>query len=197
MKSRIAILPLFLAVYCVAGRTQSVTPSITIGTHVLTLGMPESTVLDELGTDFIMRKFPSGVKPASAMNPPVSAWGAQRKTESGFVMVGSVTFDDHKLTTAIRYWDIQKSSSKSLFYAMNEAMQSLEHDGLTACQIAAYGANRTIDSPNSTGSGSLDTKEILFDCGVKQVKISLNVSDTPGMSPEDIQVTEWLQRKYK
>jgi hypothetical protein len=75
--------------------------------------VPESTVLDGLGTVFIMRKFPSGVKPVSAMNSPVSAWGAQRKTESGFEMVGSVTFDYHKLTTAIRYWDIQKSSSES------------------------------------------------------------------------------------
>jgi hypothetical protein len=109
-------------------------------------------------------------------------------------MVGSVTFDDHKLTTAIRNWDIQESSSKSLFYAFNEAMKSLEADGLTACRIATYGANQMIDSPTGGGRGSLDTKEILIDCGIKQVKITLNLSDTPGMTPTDIQVSEWLQR---
>jgi hypothetical protein len=67
---------------------------------------------------------------------------------------------------------------------------------MTPPTVDAY-YNPSIQQHGKWGSGSLDTKEILFDCGVKQVKITLNVSDTPGMSPEDIQVTEWLQRKYK
>ena len=110
-------------------------------------------------------------------------------------MVDSVTIDDHKLTTAIRNWNIQESSSKLSFDAVSEAVKSLEADGLTACRMATYRANCMIDSPTGTGSGSLDTKEILIDCGVKQVKITLTLPDTPGMTPEDIQVAEWLQRK--
>ena len=161
----------------------------------MTLGMPESMVLEQLGTDFILRKFPSGVKPESRANPPDSAWSIQRKTDSGFVMVGSVTFDDHKLTTAIRNWDVQAYASKSLFYAVSEALKSLERDGLTACRIATYGTSRMIDSPTGTGSGSLNTQEILIDCEIKQVKITLNVSDAPGMTPTNIQVSEWLQSK--
>jgi hypothetical protein len=126
MKASIAVLPLFLASQCCAtGRTQTVTPSIVIGGHVLTLGMPESRVLEQLGTDFVLRRFPAGAKPAGAASPPESAWAIQKKVESGFDEVGSVTFDDHKLTTAIRNWDIQQSSSNSLFYAINEATKIL------------------------------------------------------------------------
>lgn len=156
--------------------------------------MTESAVLEQLGTDFILRRFPAGVKPSTSATPSESAWAIQRKTESGFVEVGSVTFDDHKLTTAIRNWDIQESSSKSLFYAVNEAIKSLEADGLTACRIATYGSNRMIDSPTGAGSGSLDINEILIDCGIKQVKVTLSLSDTPGVTPTDIEVSEWLQR---
>ncbi len=128
MTARIAVLSIFLATCVLPGGAQTVTPSITIGTHVLTLGMPESKVLEQLGTDLILRKYPAGVRPSSAKYPPESAWGVQRKTESGFAIVGSVTFDDHKLSTAIRNWEIY-DSSKSLFYAVNEAMKSLEADG--------------------------------------------------------------------
>lgn len=120
------------------GGSQTSTPSVAIGSHVLTLGMPESTVLEQLGTDFILRKLPAGVKPIGAATSPESAWAIQRKTESGFVEVGTVTFDSHRLTTVIRNWNIQESSSKSFFYAVNEAMKSLEADGLTACRIATY-----------------------------------------------------------
>jgi hypothetical protein len=58
MKARLFVLSLFFAVCCVAGHAQPVKPSISIGTHVLTLGMPEPTVLEQLGTDLILRKFP-------------------------------------------------------------------------------------------------------------------------------------------
>ncbi len=196
MISRKVVLPAALLVWCLTvGLAQTVTPSITIGIHVLKLGMPESTVLEQLGTDLILRKFPAGVKPSSAKYPPQSAWMIQTKTQSGFTVIGSVTFDDHRLTTAIRNWEIQESSSKSLFYAVNSALKELEADGLTACRVATYGASQMIDSPSEGGTGTLDTKEILIHCGMKQVKISLNLSDAPGMSPSSIQVSEWLQRE--
>jgi hypothetical protein len=98
MNPRIASLPLLGLVCLSVGFGQPAKPSINIGEHVLTLGMAESTVLDQLGTDLILKKLPAGVKPKGAENPPASAWIVQRKTESGFVEVGSVTFDDHRLT---------------------------------------------------------------------------------------------------
>lgn len=61
MKPRNALLCLFCLIVCLmAGSGQPPKPSINIGGHVLTLGMPESTVLEQLGTDLILRKFLAG-----------------------------------------------------------------------------------------------------------------------------------------
>jgi hypothetical protein len=50
-----------------------------------------------------------------------------------------------------------------------------------------------IDSPTGPGNGSLNTQEILINCGAKQVKVTLYLSDAPGMNPTEIEVSEWLQ----
>jgi hypothetical protein len=186
MKARVVILPLFLAVLCVSGRSQTATPSIAIGTHVLTLGMPESSVLESLGSDFELRHLGTG---------KVSSWLVEKKIGGIYKVAGNVVFDGHVLTTAIRYWEIDDSSSKSMFYALNEAMHSAERDGLTSCTIATYGGSQMIDSPAGAGSGSLNTREILLDCGLKQIKVTLTLSDAVGVTPSQIEITEWLQRK--
>jgi hypothetical protein len=121
--------------------------------------------------------------------------GSPEKIGSTYKTAGIVEFDDHKLITAIRYWDIEESSGKSLFYAMNAATQSLQSDGMTACQANTNGYTKTIDAPSSGDSGSLDIKKIVIDCGVKQIRISLYLSDTPGTAPTSLEVTEWLQGK--
>lgn len=188
MKACIAFLPLFLAVLCVPGRAQTVTPSITIGTHVLTLGMPESSVLAQLGSDLELR--PMGRSPSG------SSWGISKKTGPIYQPMGSVYFDaSHHLTSAMSNRETEDTSGKSLFYAIDEATQSLEHDGLTECQISAGNKTQTEDAPSGVGSGTLSTRVILMDCGVKQVRITLYLSDVPGETPTQIEVTEFLHRK--
>jgi hypothetical protein len=148
--------------------------------------MQESTVLEQLGTDLELQHLPGSAS---------SSWLVSKKVGSIYKTMGNVTFDGHKLTTAIRYWEIEKSSSNSLFYAINDATKSLEHNGLTTCHLFTYGASQIIDAPSGGGSGSLDTKEILIDCGVKQIKITLHLSDVLGLDPSSIEVAEWLQSR--
>jgi hypothetical protein len=186
VKACIRALFILLAACSSSANALAVTPSVAIGTHVLTLGMPESLVLEQLGTDLHLQRLPGSSS---------SSWLVSKKVGSTYKAIGSVTFDSQRLTTAIRYWVIEDSSSKSLFYAINEATKSLEHDGLTTCQVSTYGANETTDAPSGGGSGSLDTREIFIDCGVKQVKITLSLSDASGMAPSSIEVAEWLQRR--
>lgn len=187
MKARIAAIPLLLAVACFLGHAQALAPSISIGTHVLTLGMPESTVLQQLGTDFTLRSFPQGVKASYSKETPESTFGVQKKTESGFVQLGVVSFDANKLVSAHRNWEIEITSSKSFFYAVDLASKSLEREGLTACQLS------TIDNGYTRENGSVAFKEIDLDCGMKGESISLSLSDAPDMVPASLSVIEWLR----
>ncbi len=186
MKVRVSTFLLLLAVCCASGRAQTVTPSIKIGAHTLTLGMPESSVLEQLGTDLKLRHLGTG---------SVSSWMVERKVGSVYSVVGNVVFEAHVLTAAIRYWEIQESSSKSLFYALNDAINSAQTEGFNTCAIATNGGSQTMDSPTGEGSGSLNTREITMDCGPKRIKVTMSLSDTPGVVPMSIEVTEWLRRK--
>lgn len=188
MKASIAVLPLFLAVCCVPGHAQTAPPSITIGTHVLTLGMQESSVLVRLGSDLELK--PIGESSSG------SSWAISKKVGSTYQLMGSVYFDtSHHLTSAIRNWEVEDTSSKSLFYAISEATKSVESDGPAACNISTVNANQMIQSPSGGGTGSLDTKGVLIDCGSKQISIDLALSDAPGMTPSSIEVVEWLKGK--
>jgi hypothetical protein len=180
MKARIAVLLLFLPVWCVSGRAQTVTPSITIGTHVLTLGMPESSELEQLGTD--LQVYPiqdSGLKDSG------SNWIVSQKRQTKDFIIADVHFDaSHHLASAAHSWDIEKTSSKSLFDAINEATKSLERDGRTACHLSTYGTSERhfpAFDPEITG--------ILIDCGIKKATIELLLSDS------SIEVMETLGHK--
>ncbi len=186
MKARIAVL---LLVVCCAADAQTVTPSITIGTHVLTLGMPETTVLEQLGTD--LELYPI----QHPGNGVTSGWIVSKKTGAlkGELM-GSVYFDaSHHLWDAMRSWDVEDTSSKTLFYAINEATKSVESDGLTACHISTHDKSQTWTGP--FGTGSIDSKEIMIDCGIKKITIDLTLSDVPRMVPTSISVEEELRGK--
>lgn len=185
MNARIAVLSFFLALSCAAGFAQSVPPSITIGTHVLTLGMPESTVLKELQGDFELR-------PDSGSTAQNSSWVISKRVGALFKLAGSLAFTSHKLTSASRNWDVDGSSSKSLFYAIVEATKSLERDGLTDCQISTNGASQMEQAPSGEGSGTMSKQEVLIDCGVKKIRIYLFLTDTPGVVPSNIGVLESL-----
>lgn len=117
MKNRLSVLLLLLAVCLSAGFAQPVTPSITIGTHVLTLGMPEATVLDQLGNDLTLKHLSPGMQPNPPLpdSSPVSSWLVEKKAGSRFVVVGGVSFKAHQLASASRSWEIDEASSKSLF----------------------------------------------------------------------------------
>jgi len=164
-------------------------PSVTIGTHVLTLGMNEAAVLGELRGDFTLQSISGSVAQSSSWTV------SQKMGPDDFRMVGNVAFTQHKLVDAIRYWHPDEASSKSLFYAMNEAIQSLEREGLTRCQVSTSTAGRVEGSPSGDGAGSVNTKQIVIDCGVKQVTVMLNLSDVPGFTPTDVVVLEWLRRR--
>ena len=135
MRAHAAILLLVLAMSCATGSTQTVTPSITIGTHVLTLGMAESSVLDQLGSDLELRHLGTG---------KFSSWMVEHKTGGVYELVGNVVFSERVLSAAIRYWNVEGSSSKSLFYALNDAVNRAESDGYTTCTISTHGDSKTI-----------------------------------------------------
>lgn len=69
MKAHIAVLVTLLAVCYVPASAQTVTPSISIGTHVLTLGMEETTVLEECGDDLKLIPPQCGVQAVSRIPP--------------------------------------------------------------------------------------------------------------------------------
>lgn len=187
MNTRLAVLSLFLALCCDAGFGQAVTPSITIGTHVLKLGMQEQVVLEQLGPEFNLR---------ADRGSKGTAWSITKHPGSTFEPVGSLFFDSsHRLVSAMRNWEIDETSSKSLFYAINEATKSLESDGLTDCQISSNGASQMEQAPSGEGSGTVSKQEVLIDCGVKKIRIYLFLTDTPGVVPSSIGVTEWLGSK--
>jgi hypothetical protein len=183
MKYLIAVLTLTLALCCVEGSAQTVAPSITIGVHVLKLGMDENTVLAELKEGFQLQQISN------------SDWMISKKVGEYYHMAGEVSFTGHKLTTAIRDWDNGESSSKSLFYALNQATHDLELEGLTECQISTSTQSHLEDSPDGSGSGSIHKQEIMIDCGVKQVVITMFLSDVPDVNPTNIHVQERLRRR--
>lgn len=150
--------------------------------------MPESSVLEQLGADLELRHMGTGA---------VSSWLVERKVESIYKLVGQVVFDrnSHRLTSAMRHWDTDASSGKSLFYAIEQATQSLEHDGLTNCHLSNSAESRTEDAPTGNGNGSVNEKTVVINCGIKRINVTMYLSDVPGFAPTDIQVSEWLGGK--
>ena len=184
MKIYISILSLCFVACSFAGHAQTVTPSITIGTHVLTLGMPESVVLEQLGSDLTI----------SHPKTDPTSWVVTKKAGSIFSALGTVSFTAHRLSDATREWyiDIDGPSSKSFFYAIDAASKSLEHEGFTNCQLHTFDNDYMSDV--GSGSGSLDSKSVILNCGMKRIDITLFLSDVPNTA-SDITVTESLSSR--
>lgn len=189
MNARIAVMALFLASICTYGRAQQASPTITLGGHVLRLGMPESTVLEQLGGDFVLRNLPAGTKLSWSERAPESTWAVEKKTESGFVVTGMVAFDGHKLVSASHNSEAEVRSANSLFYAVDLASKSLEQQGYVACDLS------TTDDGYTLENGSVSSKAIDLKCGSKGMSISLETSDAPDHVPTSITVIEWLRAK--
>jgi hypothetical protein len=160
---------------------QTPQPSVTIGTHVLKLGMDETTVLEELGRDFDMQNH-SG------------SWMAMPRFGHDNVPAGSVRFAAHKLTSAGRYWVVDENSSKSLVYAIHEATASLQRDGFTNCKISTSSESLVVDR-GGPFHGNVTHNSTDMDCGVKGINIFLSLSDVVGDAPVSIEVSEWLRSK--
>jgi hypothetical protein len=191
MRARVSLLSLSLLVGAFVSVTvfaQTPTPSITLGTHVLTLGMQESFVLEQVGADFRLESL-SGTSTGEA------DWMITKKMGSLYSMIGELNFKNHKLMTVERNWDIDEASSKSLFYAISEATDDLARDGLTNCHLSSAGASQMITGPDGTSTGSLNTRKVLIDCGVKRMELYFALTDSPGMAPSSMQVQEILQSR--
>ena len=195
MSFHTSVLSLLLPVCAAAAFAQDpVPPSVTLGTHVLTLGMRESKVLQQLGTDLEVTRLPAAAGPVAPDTPPESTWTVEKKIESGSVPVGTLRFDNHKLTSAVRYWDIKDSSGKSLYYAVSEAIASLVKEGHTKCRISNYSKAQMADDSSGNGSGTRNSSGVLIDCGPKSVAISLTLSDVSGAVPTQVAVIEQLRK---
>lgn len=179
MKACVVLLLLLFSFFPISGYAQAHTPSIRIGTHALTLGMPESEVLAELRPGFHLQ--PSGT----------ASWMISEKAGDLYELVGRVAFDRRRLTSVFRYLNIGEPAGKSLFYAIVEATQGLERDGLTSCQVSTT-SKSSLDNVPSGAPGNVTFRDVLMNCGAKQVDISLSLSDAPGMVPSYFEVVESL-----
>lgn len=186
MNIRPAVLMALFMACCTASSTQEIFPSIAIGKHVLKLGMDESTVLEQLGLDLHLES-------VSDPNPQVSDWMVMKKVDGLYQLAGEVSFSSHKLSSATRSWEVEESSSKSLFYALQDAVRSLETDGLRNCKVSTTSTTEMMDSPSGSGSGSVTTQAITMNCGVKRILITLQLSDLPDVDATSIHVMETLR----
>jgi hypothetical protein len=176
MNARVAVLSLFLALRGAAGFTQTATPSITIGTHVLTLGMPESIVLEQLGNDHYLEHLENSTD-----------WAVFEGVGASDVQVGAVGFKNHLLSGAARIWTTgemigapsTESAGKSLFDAIADAIKDLNHGKLESCQL-------------STAKNAVFT-EVVIDCGRKRVSITQNNRTATAGNTPFTQVVENLK----
>jgi hypothetical protein len=171
-----SLAPLVLAVCSVAGFTQSASPSLSLGSHVLTIGMAESEVLEQLGGDLIIKTVPKGVEPGPELatsTPPESTWAVEKNLAGMFVVLGQVSFAHHQLISVSRNQEVKSTSARSLFNTLDLASRQLEEDGFTNCRLSTVHGNYTVDN------GSVSAKQINLNCGVKGITIYLTTSDAP------------------
>ena len=174
----------------VAGFAQSKPPSLNIGPHALRIGLSESEVLDQLGTDLILRKVQKENGPGSELTiitPPESTYAVEKDLAGVIVLLGEVGFTNHQLVSVSRNWDVKTSSARSLFYALNLASKNLEEEGFTNCKIATGDRSYTVDK------GSVSAQQIDLNCGTKGITLSLAISDAPSFVSTSMHVREWMR----
>jgi hypothetical protein len=180
---------LVIALSSTMGSAQSAAPSLTLGSHVLKIGMAESEVLEELGSDLILRAASKVVGPGpelSASTPAESTWVVEKNLAGMLVVLGQVSFADHQLLSASRNLEVKSTSARSLFYALDLASRNLEEEGFTDCRLTTVRGNYTVDK------GSVSAKQINLNCGIKGITIYLTTSDAPTFVSTAISVREWL-----
>jgi hypothetical protein len=180
---------LIVSVCSVAGFAQSAAASLTIGPHVLTIGMPESEVLELLGTDLILR-VPNGLGPGPelmASTRPESIWTVEKDLGGMISVLGQIGFADHQLVSVSRNLEVKTTSARSLFNALDLASKNLEDEGFTNCRLTTGDSSRMVDR------GSVSAKQINLNCGKKGITIYLTTSDAPNYLSTAMSVKEWMR----
>jgi len=151
--------------------------------------MAESEVLEDLGRDLILRAVSKVVGPGpelSTSTPAESTWAVEKNLAGMFVVLGQISFANHRLLSVSRNLEVKSTSARSLFYALELAGKNLEEEGFTNCQLSTVRGNYTVDK------GSVSAKQINLNCGIKGITIYLTTSDAPTFVSTAISVREWL-----
>jgi hypothetical protein len=178
MTIRSFFVSMIVSINCASGVAQSVVPSITIGTHVLTVGMSESVVMSDLRADYNLSK----------MSGSLDSWMVEKKVPDGYSVVGMVGFEDHKLHGAYRNLEVEPTSAKSLFYAFANATKNLERQGFVDCKL------KSAEQDVPMEDGAVATRSVSLACGPKTIVMELVVSDAPSVT-SSIYVNEWIGHK--
>lgn len=189
MKPRMFLAPLAISICSMAGFAQSAAPSLTIGSHALTIGMAESEVLEQLGSDLVLKRIQKGSGPGpepATATPADSTWAVEKNLGGMLVVLGQVSFADHQLLSVSRNLEVKSTSAKSLFYALDLAGKNLEEEGFTNCRLTTVHASYTVDN------GSVSAKQFNLNCGVKGITIYLTTSDAPSYVSTALSVREWM-----
>jgi hypothetical protein len=189
MKSCTSLAPFLLTLCTLAGLAQSASPSLSFGSHALTIGMAESEVLEQLGSDLILKTVPKGVGPGPELataTPPDSTWAVEKNLAGMFVVLGQVSFANHQLISVSRNLEVKSTSAKSLFYALDLAAKHLEEEGFPNCRLSTAHGSYPVDK------GSVSAKQINLNCGMKGITIYLTTSDAPDFVSTAMSVREWM-----
>jgi hypothetical protein len=178
MTIRLFLVSLIVSINCAPGVAQSEVASITIGTHVLTVGLSESVVMSALRADYRLTQ----------MSGSASSWVVEKKAGENYTIVGMVGFSDHRLSGAYRNLEVEQTSAKSLFYAFANATKSLERQGFVDCKL------KSSEQDIPTEGGAIAARSVSLACGPKWIEMHLVVSDAPDVA-SSIYVSEWIGHK--
>jgi hypothetical protein len=163
MKAHSSFLPLFLAVCCTAGFAQAVTPSIKIGDHEITVGLPADRVIASLQNDY-------AVQPDRSTPPRKWVVSAGKDT----IPIG-VVYARGNTVTGIQYMlkGRETDSAQDVFDVLFEAVSKLSAEGRNTCALTTWSGYVAEASLNKAG--------ISFNCGVYQLdlrRIQITGADT-------------------
>jgi hypothetical protein len=146
--------------------------TVMLGSIDLRLGMAESIALERLGEKYDVSEFGRGT---------YSVWWVKEKVKPSRI-VGSLSFKQGKLTTAMKYWtpvdvpDTQVGFADSLF----SAVRAFEREGRTGCIVSTAGQP----------SDSYEVKAVFISCGQKYLRIDITKEENGNSSASIAEVLE-------
>jgi hypothetical protein len=146
---RLFLVSLIVSINCAVGAAQPEVASITIGTHVLTIGLSKSVVMSDLREDYRLNQ----------MSGSGSSWIIEKKTGENYTVMGMVGFSDHKLSGAYRNLEVEQTSAKSLFYAFANAAKSPERQVFVDCKL------KSSEQDIPAEGGAVASRSVSLACG--------------------------------